>query len=65
MIPCFVASGNSALMHGSAWQLLGTIKQTKNRAWLLLATPQCRLAFMTSESAMVSYFSPHVIFAVK
>ena len=33
---CFVASGNSALVHGSARQLLGAIKQTKNRARLLL-----------------------------
>jgi len=31
-------------VHGSARQLLGAIKQTKNRARLLLATPQCRLA---------------------
>jgi len=28
---CFVASGNSAHVHGSARQLLGAIKQTKNR----------------------------------
>jgi len=42
---CFVASGISALVHGSAGQLLGAIKQTKNRARLLLATPQWRLAF--------------------
>jgi len=41
----FVASGNSALVHGSARQLLVAIKQTKNRARLLLATPQCRLTF--------------------
>jgi len=41
---CFVASGNSVLVHGSAGQLLGVIKQTKNRARLLLATLQCRLA---------------------
>jgi len=32
-------------MHGSARQLLGAIKQTKNRERLLLATRQCRLAF--------------------
>ena len=31
-------------MHGSARLLLGAIKQTKNRARLLLARPQCRLA---------------------
>ena len=31
-------------MHGSVWQLLGATKQTKNRARLLLATSQCRLA---------------------
>jgi len=43
---CFVASGNSALVHGFALagQLLGALKQTKNRARILLATPQCRLA---------------------
>ena len=40
----FFAPGNSALVHGSARQLLGAIKQTKNRARLLLATPQWRLA---------------------
>jgi len=36
---CFVASSNSALVHGSARQLLGTIKQTQNRSRLLLARP--------------------------
>jgi len=45
---CFVASGNSALVHGLARQLLGAMKQTKNRVRLLLATPQCRLAFKGS-----------------
>ena len=40
------ASGNSALVHGSARQLLDAIKRTENRARLLLATPQCRLAFI-------------------
>jgi len=34
----FVASGNSALMHGPARQLLGAIRQTKNRARLPLVT---------------------------
>jgi len=42
---CFVPSGNSTLVHGSARKLLGAIKQTRNRARLLLATPQCRSAF--------------------
>ena len=42
---CFVASGNSVLAHGLARQLLGAVKQTKNCAGLLLATPQCRLVF--------------------
>jgi len=41
---CFVASGNSALVHRSVRQFLDAIKQTKNRARILLATPQCRLA---------------------
>jgi len=43
-ILCFVASGNSAPVRGSAQQLLCAIKQAKNRARLLLATPQCRWA---------------------
>jgi len=33
------------IVPGSARQLLGAIRQTKNRARLLLATYQCRLAF--------------------
>ena len=37
-------------MHGSAGEILGAIKQTKNRARLLLATPQCRLAFIGREA---------------
>ena len=46
---CFVASDKSALVHGSARQLLGAIKPTKYRARPLLATPpQCRLAFNLS-----------------
>jgi len=34
---CFAASGNSALVHASAPQLLGAIKQTETRARLLLS----------------------------
>ena len=49
---CFVGSGNSALVHGSARQLLGARKQTKNRARLLLAASQCRLAFRRNKRSL-------------
>jgi len=52
---CFIESGNPALVHGSARQLLGAIKETKNRARLLLATPQCILAFRDWQTSYKHY----------
>jgi len=54
MILCFVASGNS--VHSSARQLLGAIKQTKNRVLLLLATSQCRLALSEDERRNETFY---------
>ena len=41
----FVLLCREILRSCTARQLLGAIRQTKNRARLLLATPRCRLAF--------------------
>jgi len=58
---CFVASGNSALVHGSALPLLSAIKQTKNRARLLLATSQCRLALRVVQIQISRRGSSHPV----
>jgi len=43
MILCFIARCRAELCTSA--ELPDTTKQTKNRVQLLLATPQCRLAF--------------------
>jgi len=46
-------------VHGSARQLLGAMKQTKNHARLLLARPQCRLAFTNPARCQAKFLTSH------